>query len=158
MKDQVSENARGSQLEYQVLQEEEEDELQEAVDELSGVNRVVETKEVRLELELWKEAIENEVRSLEEKQATEIYRGNRGREYLKEHPAAVSYPAKPVFVQKKTGKRKCRVVICGNFIANEGNENTYSSTPDATGVRVVLRLGALLDDIDLEELKKGKST
>ena len=73
---------------------------------------------------------------------------------MKEHPAAVSYPAKPVFVQKKTGKRKCRVVICGNFLANEGSENTYSSTPDATGVRVVLRLGAWLDDIDLEELRK----
>ena len=49
------------------------------MDELSGVNRVVETKEVRLQLELWKEAIENEVRSLEEKQAIEIYRGNQGR-------------------------------------------------------------------------------
>ena len=63
---------------------------------------------------------------------------------MKEHPAAISFPAKPVFVQKKTGKRKCSVVICGNFIANEGNENTYSSTPDATGVRVELREHCLM--------------
>ena len=137
-------------IEEQVLREEEEEELQEAVDEVSGVNRVVETKEVRQELGLWIEAITGEVNSLVEKGAIERYRGVAAREFLREHPGACSYPAKPVFVAKKSGKKKCRIVICGNFISNDGNENTYSSTPDATGVRMVLRLGALLDDEDLK--------
>ena len=55
-----------------------------------------------------------------------------------------------MFVAKKSGKKKCRIVICGNFINNDGNENTYSSTPDATGVIMVLRRGALLDNETLE--------
>ena len=45
-------------------------------------------------------------------------------------------------------------MICGNFITAESNENTYSSTPDATGVRLVLRPGAFLDEVDIEELRK----
>ena len=115
---------------------------------------MVETKEVRQEIELWRDAIAGEVGSLVEKRAIEIYKGERAREYVREHPAATTYPAKPVFVAKKTGKKKCRVVICGNFITAESNENTYSSTPDATGVRLVLRLGAFLDEVDIEELRK----
>ena len=68
-----------------------------------------------------------------------------------------------MFVAKKSGKKKCRIVICGNLISNDGIENTYSSTPDATGVRMVLRLGALSDDevLDKEELESlgvGKKT
>ena len=51
-------------IEEQVLREEEEEELQETVDEVSGVNRLVETKEVRQELGLWIEAITGEVNSL----------------------------------------------------------------------------------------------
>jgi hypothetical protein len=115
---------------------------------------VVETKEVRQEIKLWRDAIAGEVGSLVENGAIKIYDRERGREYLREHPAATSYPAKPVFVAKKTGKKKRRVVICGNFITAESNENTYSSTPDATGVRLVLRLGAFLDEVDIEELRR----
>ena len=58
---------------------EEEQELQEAINEISGVNRVVETKEVRQELELWIEAITGEVNSLVDKGAIERYRGTAAR-------------------------------------------------------------------------------
>ena len=55
---------------------------------------------MRQEIEFWRDAIAGEVGSLVEKGAIEIYRGERAREYLREHPAATSYPAKPVFVAK----------------------------------------------------------
>jgi hypothetical protein len=53
------------------------------------------------------------------------------------------YPAKGVYVIKRTSKRKARGVICGNHVDKAAAENTYTEAVDATAVRRVLRLGAL---------------
>ena len=134
-----------------VLEVEEQVRIEEEIDkngdeEGTGVTRVVELKEVRENLAEWKAAMEAEVGSLEEKGAVVRLRGKEAKDYLYQHPNCQIYPGKGVFVIKRTGKYKVRVVVCGNYQQKDSAECTYSGTPDVTGIRTVLRAAGYMCD------------
>jgi hypothetical protein len=112
-----------------------------------GVSRTLTNQEVRADLARWIEPITTEVHQLSVVKEA-IYRMSavEAKQFMREHPGAILYPAKGVFVAKASGKLRARGVICGNYVGEAaGGESNYTEQVDATAVRVVLRLGALND-------------
>ena len=107
-----------------------------------GVSRTLTNQEVRADLARWIEPITTEVHQLSVvKEAIYRMTAEEAKQFMREHPGAIIYPAKGVFVAKASGKLRARGVICGNYVG----ESNYTEQVDATAVRVVLRLGALND-------------
>ena len=120
--------------------------LGDAVDvNTEGVSRTLTNQEVRADLARWIEPITTEVHQLSVvKEAIYRMSAEEAKQFMREHPGAILYPAKGVFVAKASGKLRARGVICGNYVGEAaGGESNYTEQVDATAVRVVLRLGAL---------------
>jgi hypothetical protein len=89
--------------------------------------KIVGTAEVVKKKDLWHQAISNEITSLfSEKKALKLLTKEESDKYLKER-GAIPLPSKTVFTVKpdpadRRGKRKCRIVACGNYETVGGDE------------------------------------
>eukprot|EP00434_Breviolum_minutum_P003898 symbB.v1.2.003425.t1/scaffold183.1/size281544/9 len=108
--------------------------------------KIVSPVEMVKELSLWDPAIKSEIKSLfEEKEALRILKPGE-KEVLEEKcPSLEIVPSKLVITRKAGGRRKVRIVACGNFIPKREEEDVFASGSDAVGVRTALKKGAIED-------------
>ena len=109
--------------------------------------KIVSPAEVKQKIERWKKAIEAEIESLfQTKKALKLVEKEEMRKMMKEQ-GVVPLPSKVIFTLKPDGnnpqgKRKCRIVACGNYAAPEEEANYFAAGADAASLRLVLSLGA----------------
>ena len=110
--------------------------------------KIVGTAEVVKKKDLWHQAISNEITSLfSEKKALKLLTKEESDKYLKER-GAIPLPSKTVFTVKpdpaeRRGKRKCRIVACGNYETVGGDENCFAAGADAAALRLALALATV---------------
>ena len=108
--------------------------------------KIVSPYEVQKNWSAWKEAAQDEIRSLlEEKEALEEISKERVEEMRREAEEEGRHleviPSKVVFTRKPGpcgGKPKVRWVVCGNFEVKKPEEDNFSSGADATAFRVMI--------------------
>ena len=89
--------------------------------------KIISPQEVRCKPEIWRAAILAEVKSLfETKEALKTIEGKEARQLIKDFQIQ-AIPSKVVFTLKPEagnprGKRKCRIVACGNFATDDGGD------------------------------------
>ena len=104
--------------------------------------KIVSPAEVKRCHEAWKDAIQAEIKSLfETKQALRVVEGEEAKRMIKEQQIQ-ALPSKLVFTlkpdpQNPRGKKKCRIVACGNF-AKEEQMDCFASGTDATTLRLAM--------------------
>ena len=104
--------------------------------------KIVSPAEVKRCHEAWKDAIQAEIKSLfETKQALKVVEGEEAKRMIKEQQIQ-ALPSKLVFTlkpdpQNPRGKKKCRIVACGNF-AKEEQMDCFASGTDATTLRLAM--------------------
>ena len=109
--------------------------------------KIVSPAEVKQKVEKWKKAIEAEIESLfHTKKALRLAEKEELKKLMKEQ-GVVPLPSKVIFTLKPDGnnpqgKRKCRIVACGNYAAPEEEANYFAAGADAASLRLVLALGA----------------
>ena len=119
----------------------------EEVEEEILQTKIVSPGEVKQKIEKWKKAIEAEIDSLFNlKGALRLVEKDEMRRLMKEQEV-VPLPSKVIFTVKPDGanpqgKRKCRIVACGNYAAPEEEANYFAAGADAASLRLVLSLGA----------------
>jgi len=119
----------------------------EEVEEEILQTKIVSPGEVKQKIEKWKKAIEGEIDSLFNlKGALRLVEKEEMRRLMKEQDV-VPLPSKVIFTVKPDGanpqgKRKCRIVACGNYAAPEEEANYFAAGADAASLRLVLSLGA----------------
>ena len=117
---------------------------EEAPDEVLQT-KVVGMQEVRRDFPKWKEAVENEIRSLFEtkgalrKVSPEEMEERKKKGELDIIPSKLVCTLKPDPTNPK-GKRKVRIVACGNFVTAEGADKNelFASGSDAIAVRLAV--------------------
>ena len=123
-------------------------EVEELLKCLSGPLEVVHNvslPEIRKHVELWKEAIQKEVSALLNSGTVTRLSPEQTRELKK--AGLVVLPGKAVFTVKPPSdpngsekfRRKCRVVVCGNFLPAHG-QNVYASGTSADTLRISVAL------------------
>ena len=110
--------------------------------------KIVGTAEVVKKKDLWHKAISNEITSLfTEKGALKLLTKEESERYVKEK-GAIPLPSKTVFTVKpdptdRRGKRKCRIVACGNYETAGEDENCFAAGADAAALRLALALATV---------------
>ena len=123
-------------------------EVEELLKALTGPLEVVHNvslPEVKKYAHLWKEAIMKEVAALVDSGTVKRLSPEQTRELKK--AGLVILPGKAVFTVKPPSdpqgeqkyRRKCRVVVCGNFLPSQG-QNVYASGTSADTLRIALAL------------------
>ena len=122
-------------------------EVERLLEELRGPLEVVHNvslPEVKKYLERWKPAILKEVKALIESGTVKRLSPEQTRELKKD--GLIVLPGKAVFTAKppvegasadEQFRRKCRVVVCGNYIPNQ-NLNVYASGTSSDSMRVAI--------------------
>ena len=109
--------------------------------------KIVSPAEVKQKIEKWRKAIEAEIDSLFNiKKALRLVEKEELRRMMNDQGVA-PLPSKVIFTLKPDGnnpqgKRKCRIVACGNYAAPEEEANYFAAGADAASLRLVLALGA----------------
>ena len=104
--------------------------------------KIVSPQEVRCKPEIWRAAILAEVKSLfETKEALKTIEGKEARQLIKDFQIQ-AIPSRVVFTLKPEagnlrGKRKCRIVACGNFATDDGGDYFAAGT-NAAALRIAL--------------------
>lgn len=105
--------------------------------------KIISPNEMVREVHLWDDAIRSEMRSLlEEKQALRSIEAEEKEKMEREGRGLEIVPSKLVITRKAGGRRKIRIVACGNFIPKKEEEDLFASGSDAVGVRVALKKAA----------------
>ena len=115
--------------------------------------RIVGTKEVVKDWELWLPSVTSEFNSLiRDKQALQKLNKDQYRilkqratlegKSIEELPSKMVWVVKPDASAPTTGKRKSRWVICGNFEPEKEGQETYSGGADSTAFRVMVKKAA----------------
>ena len=102
--------------------------------------RIVGLDEMIRDLPLWDEAIRSELTSLFEKKGAlrRVEKAERD-QIKKDHPEIIPIPAKLVVTRKAGGKRKVRIVACGNYAEKKEGEDVFASGSDTISLRLALR-------------------
>ena len=114
------------------------------------VDQVLQTKiispvEVLKNKEEWKAAIQAEIDSLfDKKQALQVISSREAKQIM-ESQDVQAVPSKVVFTvkpdpEKVGGKKKCRIVACGNFAREEEDQDLFASGADSTSLRMELSI------------------
>ncbi|CAE7803587.1 RE1 [Symbiodinium sp. CCMP2592] len=125
-----------------------EEEVEELLKTLEGPLEVVHTvslPEVKKYVQLWKEAIVKEVNALMSSGTVKRLSPEQTRELKK--AGLTVLPGKAVFTAKPPSeasskerfRRKCRIVVCGNFLPAQG-QNVYASGTSADTLRIAVAL------------------
>ena len=105
--------------------------------------KIISPNEMVKEQHLWSDAIQSELKSLlEEKQALRCVSAEEKERMEKSSKELEVVPSKLVITRKAGGRRKIRIVACGNFIPKKDEEDLFASGSDAVGVRVALKKAA----------------
>ena len=105
--------------------------------------KIISPNEMVREVHLWDDAIRSEMKSLlEEKQALRMVESEEKKEMERSGRDLEVVPSKLVITRKAGGRRKVRIVACGNFIPKKEEEDLFASGSDAVGVRVALKMAA----------------
>ena len=116
------------------------------------VDQVLQTKiispvEVLKNKEEWKAAIQAEIDSLfDKKQALKVISSREAKQIMESQdvqavPSKVVFTVKPD-LEKVGGKKKCRIVACGNFAREEEDQDLFASGADSTSLRMALSLAS----------------
>ena len=120
---------------------------QELEDEQILQTKIVGPQEVKQKIDAWKPAIIAEITSLfETKGALMTLEANEARKLIREH-GIQAVPSKCVFTLKPDGgnlkgKKKCRIVACGNYAAEDPNGEYFAAGADAAALRMTLAYAA----------------
>ena len=116
--------------------------LREAEDEGKEIlqTKIVSPQELEREVDLWDEAIRAELSAfLEEKKALRSIDEQEMEELQQKCPGLAIVPSKLVFTRKAGGRRKIRIVACGNFNhTGEEEDSLYAGGGDAVALRTCL--------------------
>ena len=105
--------------------------------------KIVSAKEVEMNLEDWKAPMKKELDTIvEEKGAITRLNPASARELLENNPRVQVLPGKGVFTIKPGRKRKCRLVVCGNYRAHEAMPLFVGGT-DVVALRLALKEAAV---------------
>ena len=105
--------------------------------------KIVSPMEARRKPEAWRQAIQAEIDSLfTHKGALRVVSSAEAREIMKGGDVQ-AVPSKVVLTLKPdphrpSGKRKCRIVACGNYAKEEEGQDLFASGADSTSLRMVL--------------------
>ena len=106
--------------------------------------KIVSPVEMVKELPLWDQAIKSEMKSLfEDKEALRILKPGEKEKIEEKCPILEIVPSKLVITRKAGGRRKIRIVACGNFIPKREEEDVFASGSDAVSVRTALKKGSI---------------
>ena len=115
---------------------------EEAVDQVLQT-RIVSPAEVIKHQDEWRPAIQAEVESLfVTKEALRVI-SHKEALHIMNTQDVQAVPSKVVFTlkpdpEKPAGKRKCRIVACGNYAREEESQDLFASGADATSLRMAL--------------------
>ena len=124
-----------------------------ALEELHDEAEVLQTKivspmEVKRKVEAWRPAIMAEINALfKTKKALHVLEPEELKRMM-ESEGVIPLPSKVIFTIKPDpmspgGKKKCRIVACGNFAPpEEGGGEYFASGADATSLRLVLSMAS----------------
>ena len=102
--------------------------------------KVVGVQEMLKELPLWDPAIRSEMDSLfVQKEALRVVPREEVEDIRKRYPELNSLPAKLVITRKAGGKRKIRIVVCGNYAEKNPEDEFYAGGSDSISLRAALK-------------------
>lgn len=102
--------------------------------------KIISTQELVRDIGLWDEAIQSEMKSLlDTKKALKIIGGDEKKHLEEKHPDLLVVPSKLVVTRKAGGRRKVRIVACGNYIEKDNEEDLYAGGSDSISLRVSLK-------------------
>ena len=102
--------------------------------------KVVGVQEMLKELPLWDPAIRSEMDSLfVQKEALRVVPREEVEDIRRRHPDLNSLPAKLVITRKAGGKRKIRIVVCGNYAEKNPEDELYAGGSDSISLRAALK-------------------
>ena len=106
--------------------------------------KIVSPNEMMGEIDLWDEAIKSELESLlKKKEALRSISTEEKERLERKYPGLLTVPSKLVITRKAGGRRKIRVVACGNHIQKGEKEELYAGGSDAVSLRIALKKGAI---------------
>ena len=109
--------------------------------------KIISTGEVRRNIQSWSPAIQSELEALcRKKEALQEISEEEGKKLVQEGKAEV-IPAKLVCTVKpdptsKSGKKKIRIVGCGNYAPSDPEQDLFAAGTNAVAVRIALALAA----------------
>ena len=109
--------------------------------------KIVSPMEVRRKIEAWRPAIEAEIEALfRVKKALRLVEAEEMAKLIKEKKV-IPLPSKVIFTIKPdakiaTGKKKCRIVACGNFAPQEDKGDYFAAGADSTSLRMALSMAS----------------
>ena len=125
---------------------EQEEQVMQAAEEVFLQTRMISLQEVKRNLSDWLPSMKGE--NFTSNQAIQRVTKAEADDMMVEAKAAGKVvemiPAMGVFSRKAgAGKRKSRIVCCGNYMADRSADELYASGADSTQVRAILRKAAL---------------
>ena len=106
--------------------------------------KIVSAKEVEMNLEDWKAPMKKELDTIvEEKGAITRLNPASTRELLENNPRVQVLPGKGVFTIKPGRKRKCRLVVCGNYGESHEAMPLFAGGTDVVALRLALKEAAV---------------
>lgn len=109
--------------------------------------KIVGNAEVIKKKALWEEAIEKEIHSFEEKSALRLLTKQES-DHLTKDRGVIPLPSKTVLPIKPDpacarGKRKCRIVACGNYETVEDDSSCFAAGANSAALRLALALATI---------------
>ena len=110
--------------------------------------RTVGLNEVRKTLPLWVPPLKEEISNFENNQAIQRVSEEEANQLVREAEArgerAEIIPGMGVFTRKAgEGRRRARIVCCGNYMESRSGEEVYATGADSTQLRATLRVASL---------------
>ena len=106
--------------------------------------KIVSPQELVRDIDLWDSAIRSEVDSLfVQKEALKKVDEVEREELRKKGGKVIVLPSKLVITRKAGGRRKIRIVVCGNFAEKVEGESLYAGGSDTISLRICLKKAAL---------------
>ena len=128
-------------------------EAEAVVSEVEGEETFLQTKtiglnEVRKTLPLWIPPLKEEIDNFDSNQAIQRVSEEEAMELVREAEAkgqrAEIIPGMRVFTRKAgEGRRRARIVCCGNYMESRTGEEVYATGADSTQLRTMLRVASL---------------
>ena len=102
--------------------------------------KIISPQEMVRDLPLWDEAIRSEMDSLfTQKEALKKITREEKEDLVRKHPEITILPSKLVITRKPGGRRKIRIVVCGNYAERQEGEELSARGSDTISLRVAAK-------------------
>ena len=102
--------------------------------------KIISPQEMIRDLSLWDAAIKSEMDSLfVQKEALKKITKEEKEDLLKKHPEVTILPSKLVITRKPGGRRKIRIVVCGNYAERQEGEELSARGSDTISMRIAIK-------------------